>query len=155
AFSRSARLLLTDHGGQARVWDPATGKPVGPPFPHNPSNPDQRRFYKRAAVIRPDGQHVLTLVTVGPHQLTRAVEAETGKTAWELPSSVQQIDYSADGRWAVLATGSGQRVLAAATGTGPAGVAYQREAGYAAVSADGRRVAVGISGGGIYVSEVF
>jgi tetratricopeptide (TPR) repeat protein len=53
AFSPDGRLALTgSEDDTARLWEVATGKPVGPPFQH--------RARVRVAAFRPDGRHVLT-----------------------------------------------------------------------------------------------
>jgi WD40 repeat protein len=53
AFSPDGQTVLTgcDDGG-ARLWDAATGKPVGPPVRHQPA--------VRFVAFRPDGKTILT-----------------------------------------------------------------------------------------------
>jgi WD40 repeat protein/tetratricopeptide (TPR) repeat protein len=135
AFSPDGRRVVTASSDKtARVWDAATGQPLGLPLTHQGE--------VLHAAFSPDGGRV---VTASADHTARVWEAATGQPVG--PPLVDQGDmlhaaFSPDGRW--VATTSGirtARVWEAATGK-PVGAAlnHQRLVYYAGFSPDGRRV---------------
>jgi hypothetical protein len=89
------RLLVSSTDMTARVWDAATGGPVGPPLPAvapTDGGPPQRR-------LSPDGRFVLTLGTTGP----QIMDGVTGERHGMLSAGIAAHWFGADGRRVVVA----------------------------------------------------
>jgi WD40 repeat protein len=135
AISRDGKLLLTaseDH--TARLWDTATGKPVGQPFQHD--------AMVKEAVISADGKVV---ATAGGEGIARLWEAQTGKPIGKVMrhnNSVNAVALSPDGKY-VLTGGQDAvaRLWDAATGE-PVGPVLQhpQSVSHVAFMPDGRTV---------------
>jgi WD40 repeat protein/serine/threonine protein kinase len=100
AFSPDGRMILTACGnprpvGQARLWDVATGKPLGDPMPHQKP--------VMAAAFSPDGQAVLTRAATTA-QLWRVPTGKPLGDPMPHPLPINAMAFSPDGQ-AVL-TGS-------------------------------------------------
>jgi RNA polymerase sigma factor (sigma-70 family) len=97
AFSPDGRIALTASSDQtARLWDAATGKPLGPPLRHQGS--------VTAATFSPDGTKVLT--GSGDHT-AQLWDARTGKplgAPLRHQEGVEAVEFSPDGR--TVLTGS-------------------------------------------------
>jgi eukaryotic-like serine/threonine-protein kinase len=140
AFSPDGKtLLLTSSPGEAaRLWDTATGQPVGAPFRHNGV---------KDVVLSPDGR---TVLAPGEDNTARLWETATGKPASPpLPHGgggpILAAAFSPDGRTVLTTTtGSVVRLWDAATGraVGPPR-RNQGVAGLAAFSPDGRTFLLG------------
>ena len=76
AFSPDGKLLATADDGYARLWNPATGQPVGQPLPVSPSG--SSRFSARAVAFSPDGK---LLATAGADGYVRLWNPATGQPA--------------------------------------------------------------------------
>jgi tetratricopeptide (TPR) repeat protein len=111
AFSPDVQTILT--GGDdktARLWDVATGRPLGPPLAH----PDLVMH----VAFSPDGR---TILTGGSDRTVRLWEAASGRPVGaplSHPGWVYSMAFSPDGR-TILAGGSegGARLWDAATGS--------------------------------------
>jgi WD40 repeat protein/serine/threonine protein kinase len=110
ALSPDGKVILTGSADKtARLWDAATGHPLGPPLRH----PDE----VRAVAFSPDGKTVVT----GSHDGTaRLWDADTGQPLGQPlrhQDRVNAVAFSPDGK--VVLTGSGDktaRLWDAATG---------------------------------------
>src|SRR5262249_54659969 len=65
AFSPDGRTFLTSGGGKTRLWDVATGNPLGVPLPHDSLgvafHPNGRTFLSRSPPAVPDDMRTLQL----------------------------------------------------------------------------------------------
>jgi WD40 repeat protein len=145
------RLVTADGTGKARVWETSSGKPVGPSLPHLPPSADESRFYKMGPALSPDGSSVL--VVAGPTKV-QACDSMTGTVLWEIPSRGYVLLWSADGRRALVANTTAQKVVDARTGQVVLQVDHAREASYGELSPDGKWLFTAISGGGIYTWDL-
>jgi WD40 repeat protein/serine/threonine protein kinase/tetratricopeptide (TPR) repeat protein len=103
-FSPDGRYFLTGSGnflgdglptGEARLWDAATGKPVGKPFKHEGD--------VQHASFSPDGRR---LVTASKDHTVRVWDVRTGQPLLpplRLGGEVHHASFSADGRYIVAA----------------------------------------------------
>jgi WD40 repeat protein/serine/threonine protein kinase len=138
AFSPDGRTLLTGSWDQtARLWDVATGQPVGPPLAH------QGRV--RLVAFRPDGQAVLTGSEDGTARLWTTATGQPLGPPLVHGGAVLVAAFSADGR--SVATGSQDRtarVWDAATGQSKVPpLPHQRAVVALAFSPDGRLLLTG------------
>ncbi|WP_327009741.1 AAA family ATPase [Dactylosporangium sp. NBC_01737] len=166
AFSPDGRLLATGDGGDGgdgfdvdrvdgtvRLWDPATGKPVGAPVT------DHTRSVL-AVAFSPDGR----LLATGDGDdggMVRLWDPATGKPVGapvtSHTGSVLAVAFSPDGR--LLATGDGDgtvRLWDRATGkpVGPPVTGHTGSVWAVAFSPDGRLLATGDGGDGFDVDRV-
>src|SRR5262249_25972344 len=105
--------------------------------------------------LSPDGRCVLAATgprTLGGRSATAtAREASTGKVLWEVAASGWFLGWSSDGRRAVVALGTDQQLIEADSGEVLHTCPHSRGSAFAALTPDGRWLATGISGGGIYL----
>ena len=138
AYSPDGRTVLTRSDAKtAQLWDPATGKPVGPPLRHDD--------LVLEVAFSPNGR---TVLTGSLDKTARLWDAATGKpvgTSLKHEDSVYAVAYSPDGR--TVLTGSRDkttRLWDAATGR-PVGPPLRHDHYVVAVafSPDGRTVVTG------------
>ena len=133
AFSPDGKRLVTESGGTARLWDSATGKPLGPPLQHQGA--------VDPAAFSPDGKSVVT----ASGKTARLWDSATGKPlglSLEHEGEVNAATFSPDGQSIVTASSDGTaRLWDSATGKplGPP-LQHQREVRAAAFSPDGKSV---------------
>jgi WD40 repeat protein len=147
AFSPDGKTVLTGSGhrlrpsGEARLWEAATGEPIGAPLQHQSS--------VEAVVFSPDGKTVLTgSGDLGKRGEARLWEAATGKpigAPLQHQDWVRAAAFSPDGK--TILTGSGDktaRLWEAATGK-PIGAPLEHQDSVHAVafSPDGKTILTG------------
>jgi WD40 repeat protein len=134
AFSPDGARLLTTGDGGARIFDVATGRPVGPALP-------QTDFVWWAA-YSPDGRRIVTAARDGTVQLWDAATGERGATLRH-PYSVSRAVFSPDGRRLLTACKNTVQVWDAASGRKSFTLEYEGPLTFvrsAAFSPDGRRI---------------
>jgi WD40 repeat protein len=129
---------------ESRLWEAATGKPVGEPMPHQVES-----FRKDDAVFSPDGKFVLTIVNVDNPEMrgdraARLWDAATGKPVGEPmrdEKAVISAVFSPDGKLVLTRDDYVPRLWETATGK-PVGWPMRHEKAVNSVvfSPDGRLV---------------
>jgi WD40 repeat protein len=110
AFSGDGRTLATAAGHAVRLWDVATGTPVGSPLPQ--AGP------VLSLALRPDGRELVAGTAMDPLvQVWRLPEGTPAGPAIAIYNPVCALTYLADGR--TWATGCWQSVLFRDTPDGP------------------------------------
>src|SRR5262249_47548878 len=95
-LSPDGKIILTgSRDGTARLWDAATGRPIGPPMQHESQ--------VRAVAFSPDGK---TLLTGGQDKQARLWDTATGQLIglMEHQTGISAVAFSPDGK--TLLTGS-------------------------------------------------
>ncbi|MGH3080174.1 MAG: WD40 repeat domain-containing protein, partial [Gaiellaceae bacterium] len=108
ALSEDERLAVSGHAnGVVRVWDAESAKPLRDLTDH--AGP------VTAVTFSPDGDSVVTTSSDHDARLSRI---ETGRQVWRLSHSaiVSDADFSADGRWVVIAGPGYAGIVDAKTG---------------------------------------
>jgi WD40 repeat protein len=150
AFSPDGQTILTGGAGEARLWEAATGKPVGRPLAHAGE--------VRAVAFSPDGKRILTGGGNLEREEVRLWEAATGQLlgSFDHPKTpldpamaapddqVRAAAFRPDGFTFLTATGD-RTALWEALPVGSVSRAFQHESDVEAiaVSPDGRTVATG------------
>ncbi len=94
ALSPDGRLVLTGSADRtARLWDAATGQPIGPPMEH--------RAEVIAVAFSPDGK---TILTASPHSATTSEDDGAALWLWQTPSPFHD-DPPRIAAWVEAATG--------------------------------------------------
>jgi WD40 repeat protein len=97
AFSHDGRLVVTASQDQtARIWDAATGKPMGPAFQHEGAVLDAR--------FSPDGLLIATGCEDAAARLWNVATAELLVPPLEHSLSVRHVAFSPDGQWLLTAS---------------------------------------------------
>jgi WD40 repeat protein len=134
-FSPDAgRVVTASTDNTARVWEAATGRPVGPPLKHEGA--------VLLAAFSPDGRRVVTASEDGTARVWDAATGQPLTPPLKHQGKVLHAAFSPDGRWVVTASADKTaRVWEAASGQ-PLGRPLQHHGlvGHAAFSPDGRRV---------------
>jgi WD40 repeat protein/serine/threonine protein kinase len=110
-----ATVLTAGDDGTARLWDAATGRPVGPALNHVPPDglPPGQRCRVVAAAFSPDGRFVLTGSQVIDAERKRGIggdarlwQTSTGAPVgdpWPHRGPLRSVSFSPDGRMALTA----------------------------------------------------
>lgn len=89
----SSLLATADNGGVVRLWDAASGQPVGRPMRH-PRGVSGLAF-------SPDGRWLLSGATYGTARLWDGATGEALSPSWALLGPTHRVEFSPDGRWAL------------------------------------------------------
>src|SRR5262249_4034715 len=76
-FVPNGTMVATRHGGQARLWDVATGQPVGP------------SFGKRDGTAPRDDERRQGLMAVSPDSRRFAIASDDVAQLWNLPTPME------------------------------------------------------------------
>jgi WD40 repeat protein len=96
AFDPTARLLLTgERGGTARLWDVASGAPLGRPL-------DQGAAISRALFLGPDVRHVVTIPTQGAARVWDAQSGQLERTLGDAQDRWYRVQGEAGDQLAVV-----------------------------------------------------
>jgi tetratricopeptide (TPR) repeat protein len=137
AFSPDGKSVLTaTYDGTARLWDPATGQPIGTPLPNQSA--------VLAWTFSPDGKVILTGSLDGTARLFDAATGQPVGAPMRHQSSVGTVAFNHNGSTVLTTTGRMARLWDAATGR-PIGspMPHQGAIQVAAFSPDGRLVLTG------------
>jgi WD40 repeat protein len=95
-------VVTASSDNTARIWDPDTGRPLGPPLRH--------RTFVRHAAFSPDGRRVVTYEGGGAVRVWDAATGDLLLPPWQAPTSANwgQVWFSHDGS-RVVAVPSGER----------------------------------------------
>jgi WD40 repeat protein/serine/threonine protein kinase len=141
AFSPDGQTILTGLDNAARLWDAATGEPIGQPIVH----PDE----VTSVAFSPDGQ---TILTGSRDKTARLWHASTGRPLGEPLAHqglIRSVAFSPDGRTFLTGSQSGQAQLWDSATRGPLGgpLVHPVYLGFAGISPDGRAIVTGGSDG--------
>jgi len=89
----SSLLATADNGGVVRLWDAASGQPVGRPMRH------QRGV--GALAFSPDGRWLVSSATDGTARLWDGATGEALSPWWTLSGTGYRVEFSPDGRRAL------------------------------------------------------
>ena len=134
-FSPDGQKLVTlSSDNTARLWDAATGKPVGEPMKHH--------GYVYSARFSPDGQHVLTASTDGTARLWDAASGKPLGEPMKHGGEVTLAQFSSDSQRVVTTSRDKTARLWDAANGKPLGEPMKHESGVhlAEFSPDGQRV---------------
>jgi WD40 repeat protein len=154
-FSHDGKRVLTGssddmlHGPKTfRLWDAATGRPVGPPFQHRVPPVDYTRM-----ILSPDGKTVLTVFDQKTIQLWDAASGKRVGASFlhQDPIPFRCVAFSPDGSRLLSASGRTVRLWDAATAQ-PVGepLSHQDNVRAAAFSPDGKII---LTGSGIFEGD--
>ena len=142
AFSPDGKKIATASGGTARLWDAATGKPLGEPLRHDDA--------VNAVAFSPDG----TKIATASGDTARLWDVATGKPLREPlrhDDAVDAVAFSPDGTKVATASGDTARLWDIATGK-PLGEPLKHDirVNSVAFSRDGTKVATASWDGGTW-----
>jgi WD40 repeat protein len=148
AISRDGRMLATgSYDKTARLWDLASGEPLGPPLQH--------AQIVRTVTFSPDGKLLASASTDGTVRLWETATGQPRGEPLRHPDAIWAVAFSPDGR--LLATGSADKTARLwAVGTGqPHGrpLRFDGAVYTVAISPDGRLLATGAEGGAVRLWE--
>jgi WD40 repeat protein len=137
AFSPDGKAVLTgSYDGTARLWDAATGQPIGSPLTH------KDEVY--AVAYSPDGRAVLTGSYDGTARVWDAATGQPIGSPLTHQTQLRAVAFGSDGKTVLTMAINAVQVWDAATGRLIGSSLTQRERLFsAALSPDGRRILTG------------
>jgi len=147
AFSPNRKTLLIGDSSAVRLWDVATGRPLGPPLQHPNKHPNKVIDLNSDVALSPDGK---TVLTGGVWDNTaRLWDGQTGEAVLaplhhEGLGSVNAVAFSPDGKMVLTASGGISRLWETDTGKLVGQLRQNVPSGMAvAFSPDGKAVLTG------------
>ena len=155
AFDQSGRRLVTANRVEgARLWDPATGKPVGHELPYQGRQPTEqdRIGWSRYPSFQPGSDRLLTPTTTGLHiHSTEDGKEVGGRSVGSLPQPSRRMFYSANGTRLAFLRGASLILFDGVSLKVEGTIVHPREIAIGAFAPSGRLVASASSGGLVHL----
>ena len=150
AFSPDGKTVLTAGGDNAaRLWDVATGKPIGEPLAH----PD----WVRSTAFSPDGKTILTACSM--QNMAWLWDAATGRSLRQTPAHLRMVSslaFSPDGKTILTGSRDGTARLWDAEAGEPVGrvLEYESQMATVAFGPDGKTLVAAHNDGRVWIRDI-